>query len=136
MLAEPAAQRRGLAEKQTAMSLSITQREIADVVVLDVTGHSEISDGSLLQETVRRRITEGKLWFVLNLAGTQYLDSFGLGQLVSMFITLRDQNGQMRIVNPNPRVKDLLRYSRVDTVLQVMASEAAAVQDLQQQASV
>jgi anti-sigma B factor antagonist len=122
-------------EKQTAMSLSISQREIADVVVLDITGHSEISDGSLLQETVRRRTAEGKRRFVLNLAGTEYLDSFGLGQLVSMFITLRDQNGQLRIINTNSRVRDLLKYSRVDTVLQVMSSEAAAVKDLQQQAS-
>jgi len=117
------------------MSLSINQREFADVVVLDISGHSEISDGSLLQETVRRRTAEGKRRFVLNLAGTEYLDSFGLGQLVSMFITLRDQNGQLRIVNLNSRVRDLLKYSRVDTVLQIMGSESAAVQDLQQQAS-
>ena len=117
------------------MALSIAKRENGNVVILDLSGDSAISDGTILQQTVRGLTDEGKRLFVLNLQHTRYLDSFGLGQLVSAFISVRDQKGQVRIVYPNENVRKLLKYSRIDSVLQIMETEEQAVLDLQKQAS-
>ena len=116
------------------MGLSIGKREIGSVVVLDLSGDSAISDGAILQQTIHGLTNEGKRLFVLNLQNTRYLDSFGLGQLVSTFISVRHQKGHVRIVNPNENVRNLLKYSRIDGVLQVMESEQQAVHELQKQA--
>lgn len=113
------------------MSISIEWRETGSVVVLDVAGESSIMDGQALQQTVRSLAKEGKRLFVLNLKGLKHLDSFGLGQLVSTYISVRDQKGDVKIVNPSPGVRDLLRYSRIDTVVQVVESEELAVSELQ-----
>ncbi len=92
-------------------------------------------DGGVLQQTVRRLTREGKRLFVLNLQGLRHLDSFGLGQLVSTYIGVRDQKGDVKIVNPSPTITSLLRYTRIDTVLQVFPSEAEAIAELQKLAS-
>ena len=103
--------------------------------MLDVTGDSSIMDGTTLQQTVRGLTKEGKRFFVLNLKGLRYLDSFGLGQLVSTYIGVKDQKGDVKIINPSASVKDLLKYSRIDTVVQVLESEELAVQALQKLAT-
>ena len=117
------------------MSISIELREMGPVTVLDVTGDSSIMDGTALQQTVRGLTKEGKRFFVLNLKDLRHLDSFGLGQLVSTYISVRDQKGDVKIVNPSSSVNDLLRYSRIDTVVKISESEAQAVQELQKLAT-
>ncbi len=117
------------------MGLSVEWRDAGSVAVIDVVGESSIMDGTVLQQTVRRLLREGKRYFVLNLKGLRHLDSFGLGQFVSSYISVRDQKGDMKIVNPSPNVRDLLRYSRIDTVLQVLGTEEEAVQALQKLAA-
>ena len=115
--------------------MTIQQREAGRVVVLDLAGDSNIADGTMLQQTVRSLADQGKRYVIINLQNLRYLDSFGLGQLVSSFIALRDMKGGLRVVNPNSKVRDLLRYSRIDTVLQVMPNEAEALAELEKQAS-
>ncbi len=117
------------------MPLKIEKREVGEVTVLDLSGDSAIADGTVLHQTVRALTNDGKRLFILNLQNIRYLDSFGLGQIVSTFLSIRDHKGQVKIVNPNSKVRDLLRYSRVDTVLQVLDSEAAALQELQKPAT-
>ena len=113
------------------MGLVINSREISAIVVLDLSGDSSISDGTVLQQKVRGLLAEGKRFFVLNLQNVRYLDSFGLGQIVATFQALRNQQGDLKIINPNSKVKDLLRYTRIDKVIQVLPTEAEAVQELQ-----
>ena len=117
------------------MGLTIDKREVSGIVVIDLAGDSTISDGSIIQQTVRKLTEEGKRWFILNLQNLRYVDSFGLGQFVSSFIAVRDLKGGMRVVNPNSKVRDLLKYTRIDTVLQIMPGETEALADLQKQAS-
>jgi anti-anti-sigma factor len=117
------------------VSISIEWRQAGAVAILDLSGESTIMDGSVLQQTVRRLTREGYRLFVLNLQNLRHLDSFGLGQFVSTYIGVRDQKGEIKIVNPSPTVKDLLRYSRIDSVLQVLGSEEEAVQELQKLAA-
>jgi len=117
------------------MSVSIEWRESGSVAVLDFAGESSIMDGTILQQTVRSLTKEGKRFFVFNLQDLKHLDSFGLGQIVSTYISVRDQKGDVKLVNPSPSVQELLRYTRIDTVLQVCPTEADAVEQLQKLAS-
>jgi anti-anti-sigma factor len=113
------------------MSLSIETREVGSVVVLDLIGESSIMDGTIVQATVRALTDAGKRRFIFNLAKLQHLDSFGLGQLVATYIGLRrDYDGDLRLACPVPSVKNLLHYTRLDTVLEVFATEDEAVQSL------
>jgi anti-anti-sigma factor len=84
---------------------------------------------------VRGLTNEGKRFFILNLQNTRYIDSFGLGQIVATYQSVRGQKGDVKIINPNSMVKDLLRHTRIDTVVKVLPSEAEAVQELQKLAS-
>jgi len=117
------------------MGLLINSRDIGNITVLDLSGDSSISDGMVLQQTVRGLTSEGKRFFILNLQNVRYLDSFGLGQIVATYQSVRGNKGDMKIINPNSKVRDLLRYTRIDTVVQVFPTEAEAVQELQKQAA-
>jgi anti-sigma B factor antagonist len=113
------------------MAISIGLREIGRVIVLDVSGESSVMDGTTLQQAVRRLTREGKRYFVLNLADLKHLDSFGVGQIVATYIGVRDQKGDINVANPNSRVRDVLKYTRIDTVLQLFHSETEAIQELE-----
>ena len=115
------------------MNLTIESREVGPVTVLDLSGESSIGDGTVLQQRVRQLIQEGKRLFVINLQNVRHLDSFGLGQLVATYQSIRGQKGDLKIVNPNSTVKDLLHYTRIDTVMQVLPTETEAVEMLQKQ---
>ena len=117
------------------MGLTINHRDFGNVVALDLSGDSSISDGMKLQQQVNVLIEQGKHFFILNLQDVSYLDSFGLGQIVASFQTIRGKQGDMKIINPNSKVKDLLRYTRIDKVVQVLPSEAEAIQELEKLAS-
>jgi anti-sigma B factor antagonist len=117
------------------VSISIESREAGAITVLDLTGESSITDGTVLQQAVKQLMSKGKRFFVINLKAVRHLDSFGLGQLVATYQNIRGQKGDLKLVNPNSTVKDLLRYTRIDTVVQVLPSEAEAVETLQKQAS-
>jgi anti-sigma B factor antagonist len=115
--------------------ISIHTRDIDGIAVLDLSGDSSITDGTILQQTVRGLIEAGKRFFVLNLQNVRYLDSFGLGQIVATYQNVRGHKGDLKIINPNSAVRDLLRYTRIDTVVQVLPSEAEAVQELRKLAT-
>ena len=117
------------------MALVINNRDVGSITVLDLSGDSSISDGNALQQTVRGLSSGGKRFFILNLQNVRYLDSFGLGQIVATYQSVKGNKGDMKIVNPNSKVRDLLRYTRIDTVVQVFPSEAEAVQELQKLAA-
>ena len=117
------------------MGLTINHREIGNIVVLDLSGDSSIADGLLVQHKVHDLLNQDKRFLIMNLQDVRYLDSYGLGQIVATFQAVRSKQGDMKIVNPNTKVRDLLRYTRIDKVVQVLPSEAEAVQELQKLAS-
>lgn len=113
------------------MGIGIQWRDVEGVAVLDLSGQSSIMDGTILQQTVRSLTRDGKKLFIFNMKDLKHLDSFGLGQLVSTYISVRDhERGDIKIVNTSPGVRDLLRYTRIDSVMQVLPSEEAAIEEL------
>jgi anti-sigma B factor antagonist len=110
------------------MSLTIKQRSASDVVILDLTGRLWILDLPL-RDLMNGLLGEGKRYFVLNLAGVDYIDSSGLGQLISIWTSIRNKTGHLTVFNPTKRVQRLLDITRLDTVFEIFNSESDAIQN-------
>ena len=109
------------------MTLMIQQRAVSEVVVLDLTGRLWILDLPL-RDLMNGLLADGKRHFVVNLAGVDYMDSSGLGQLVSIWTSIRNKNGYLTLLNPSKRVRRLFEITRLHTVFEVFEQEPAAVE--------
>jgi len=109
------------------MALVIKQRNLSDVVVLDLSGRLWILDLPL-RDLMNRLLSEGRRQFVLNLAGVDYIDSSGLGQLVSIWSSVRNKQGHMTLLNPSKRVLRLFEITRLTTVFEICDQEPDAIQ--------
>jgi anti-sigma B factor antagonist len=103
-------------------------RQINGVAVVDMSGRITLGEGSVvLRETVRDLITKGEKKILLNLGNVTYIDSSGIGELVSAFTTLRNQGGELKLLNLTKKVHDLLQITKLYTVFDVKDDEAAAI---------
>ena len=110
------------------MSATLSSRQVGDVTVVDVAGRITLGEGaSTLRDTVRTLASGGKKNILLNLAEVSYIDSSGIGELVFGFTSVAGQGGSLKLVNLTKRVQDLLQITKLYTVFEVFADEAAAV---------
>ena len=110
------------------MSVKLSTRQVGDVTVIDATGRITLGEGaSTLRDTVRDLAGNGHKKLLLNLSEVSYIDSSGIGELVSGFTTLTNQGGQLKLVGLTKRVKDLLQITKLYTVFEVFDDEASAV---------
>jgi anti-sigma B factor antagonist len=108
--------------------LNIAERQAGDVTVLDMSGKITIGEGSVaLRTAIRRLLEEGKKRILLNLAGVGYIDSSGIGELVSSFTAINKENGQLKLLNLTQKLQDLLTITKLLTVFDVYESEAEAL---------
>src|SRR5258705_10310092 len=108
------------------MPLTIHQRKVSDVVVLDLTGRLWILDLPL-RDLMNTLLSEDKHQFVLNIAGVDYIDSSGLGQLITIWTSIQNRGGQMAILNPTKRVQRLFDITRLNTVFPIVDQESEAI---------
>lgn len=110
------------------MSVKMTTRQVGDVSVMDAVGRITLGEGSsTFREMLRELVAKGQKKILLNLADVSYIDSSGIGELVSGFTTVTNQGGQLKLLNLNKRVKDLLQITKLYTVFEVFDDEATAV---------
>ena len=108
--------------------LTIKDRQADGVTILDLSGKITIGEGSVqLREAVRRLLDDGKKKILLNLGDVSYVDSSGIGELVSAYTTVRNQGGELKLLNLTKKVHDLLQITKLYTVFDVRDDEAAAV---------
>jgi len=108
--------------------LNIAERQAGDVTVLDMSGKITIGEGSVaLRTAIRRLLEENKKRILLNLAGVGYIDSSGIGELVSSFTAINKENGQLKLLNLTQKLQDLLTITKLLTVFDVYESEAEAL---------
>ena len=114
------------------MSMKANSRQVDGVTVVDLSGRIILGEPtSTLREMFRDMIGRGQKKILLNLADVNYIDSSGLGTLVSVYTTLTSQQGQLKLVNLTKRVHDLLQLTKLLTVFEVFDNEAAAVKSFQ-----
>ena len=109
--------------------LNINERQAGDVTVLDLSGKITIGEGSVaLRAGIRRLLEEGKKRILLNLAGVSYVDSSGIGELVSSYTAIgKEEGGQLKLLNLTQKLQDLLTITKLLTVFDVYESEADAL---------
>ena len=112
----------------TPTRMRANTRQVGDAAVLDISGRITLGEGNVaLREIVRELADRGQKRIVLNLAEVQYMDSSGLGELVKVHTTLRNQNGQLKLSGPNPRVQELLQLTRLSSVFDIYDDERKAI---------
>lgn len=110
------------------MSAKLSPRQVGDVTVVDVSGRITLGEGSSnLRDGIRAMVAKGNKKILLNLADVSYIDSSGIGELVSGFTSVANAGGQLKLMNLTKRVKDLLQITKLYTVFDVFDSENTAV---------
>jgi anti-sigma B factor antagonist len=108
--------------------INISERQAGDVTILDLAGKVTIGEGSVaLRTTIRRLLGEGKNKLLLNLGGVGYIDSSGIGELVSSFTAVNKEGGVLKLLNLTQKIQDLLAITKLLTVFDVYDSEAEAL---------
>lgn len=110
------------------MSMKSNTRQVNGVTIVDLSGRITLGEGSvLLRDMVRDLVTKGQRKILLNLGDVTYIDSSGIGELVSGFTSVANAGGQLKLLNLTKRVKDLLQITKLYTVFEVFDDEAAAI---------
>ena len=110
------------------MSVKLTKRQVGDVTVIDAEGRITLGEGSsAFRDTIRELAAAGNKKLLLNLAEVSYIDSSGIGELVSAFTTVTNHGGVLKLLKLTKRVQDLLQITKLYTVFEVFDDETAAV---------
>src|SRR5215210_1568826 len=108
--------------------LDIKERQAGDITILDMDGKVTIGEGSVaLRTTIRRLLEEGKKKILLNLGGVGYIDSSGIGELVSSFTTINKEGGQLKLLKLTQKLRDLLAITKLLTVFDTYDNEEEAL---------
>jgi len=108
--------------------MKISTRQVDGVTIVDCSGRITLGEGSVtLRETVTQLLGKGQKKILLNLGDVNYIDSSGIGELVSAFTTVRKQGGDLKLLNLTKKVHDLLLITKLYTVFDVKDDEAVAV---------
>src|SRR6202165_6247964 len=108
--------------------MKISSRQVDGVTIVDCSGRITLGEGSvMLRDSVRELLAKGQKKIVLNLADVNYIDSSGIGELVSAFTTAKNQGGELKLLNLTKKVHDLLQITKLYTVFDVKNDKAAAI---------
>jgi anti-sigma B factor antagonist len=108
--------------------MKIDERSVGSVKVLDITGQIKFTQGDeMLKDKIHSVVHQGNTKVLVNLAGVDYVDSAGLGELVGAFTTVKRAGGTMKLLNVTKRMHDLLAITKLLTVFETFDDEQAAV---------
>ena len=110
------------------MSMKASTRQVNGVTIVDLSGRITLGEGSVvLRDTVKDLLGKGQKKILLNLGDVSYIDSSGIGELVSAFTSVRNQGGELKLLHLTKKVHDLLQITKLYTVFDVKDDEAGAI---------
>ena len=110
------------------MSIKASTRQQQDVTIVDMSGQIKLGEGSsVLRDTVKDLLGKGRKNILLNLGDINYIDSSGIGELVSAYTSVRNQGGELKLLKLTKKVHDLLQITKLYTVFDVRDDEAEAI---------
>jgi anti-sigma B factor antagonist len=110
------------------VSVKLNSRQVGDVSVVDVAGRITLGEGSsALRDALRDMVSKNHKKILLNLGEVSYIDSSGIGELVSGFTSVTNSGGQLKLLGLSKRVKDLLQITKLYTVFDVHEEESSAI---------
>jgi len=112
--------------------MKATIRKVDSVMVIDISGRITLGEGcAQLRELIRDQLSKGNKQILLNLADVTYIDSSGIGELVSAYTAVSNQGGQLKLLNLTKKVHDLLQITKLYTVFDIHDDEAKAIASFQ-----
>jgi anti-sigma B factor antagonist len=118
------------------MHMTIISRQVGGVTIVDISGRIVLGEESAaLRDLVRDLLSKGHKKILFNLGDVNYIDSSGLGHLVSALTSVRKQEGELKLLNLTNKVHDVMQITRLYTVFDIMDDEAAAVKSFGQSAA-
>ena len=110
------------------MTMKASTRQVDGITIIDLSGRITLGEGSVvLRDTIRDSVGQGVKKILLNLGDVTYIDSSGIGELVSAYTTVRNQGGELKLLNLTKKVHDLLQITKLYTVFDVRDDEAGAI---------
>ena len=110
------------------MSFKATPRESGGVTLVEVSGRITLGEGSaVLRAMSRDPLEKGQKNIILNLGDVNYIDSSGIGELVSAFTSVKKQGGELKLLHLTRKVHDLLQITKLYTVFDVYSDEQTAI---------
>jgi len=114
------------------VNLKTTTRQVDGIAVVDVSGRIILGEETkLLRETIQRLIGAGQNDIILDLGEVSFIDSAGIGELVSAFTSVRNRGGELKLLKLTRRVRDVLQITKLYTVFDIRDDEAAAIKSFQ-----
>ena len=111
------------------MSIDFSTRQSDDITIVDLKGRITLGEGSAtVRDTVHDLLSKGQKRILLNLRDVNYIDSSGIGELVSAFTAAKKQGGELKLLNLTKKIHDLLQITKLYTVFDVKEDEALAVE--------
>ena len=111
------------------MTMKSSTRQVDGVTIVDLSGRITLGEGSVvLRDLVRELLAKGNKKILLNLGDVTYIDSSGIGELVSAFTTVRNGGGELKLLNLTKKVHDLLQITKLYTVFDIKDDETQAIQ--------
>ena len=111
------------------MSIDFSIRQSDDITIVDLKGRITLGEGSAtVRDTVHDLLSKGQKRILLNLRDVNYIDSSGIGELVSAFTAAKKQGGELKLLNLTKKIHDLLQITKLYTVFDVKDDEALAVE--------
>jgi anti-sigma B factor antagonist len=108
--------------------MDIKERVVKGVSILDLSGKIVLGEGDVqVKERIKDLMADGQRRVLLNLAEVNYIDSAGLGTLISSYTTAKREGGSLKLVNLTKRIQDLLAITKLITVFETFDSEAEAL---------
>ncbi|HZT72675.1 MAG TPA: STAS domain-containing protein [Terriglobales bacterium] len=108
--------------------IKMTSRRVDGVTILDIGGRITLGEGSTqLRDSIRQLLAAGEKRILVNLGEVSYIDSSGLGELVSAFTAVRAEGGELKLLNLTRKVHDLLQITKLYTVFDVHDDETSAI---------
>jgi anti-sigma B factor antagonist len=110
------------------MSVKLSTRQVGDVTVIDASGRITLGEGSsAFRDKIKDLVSSGNKKILVNMAEVSYIDSSGIGELVSGFTTVTNQGGALKLVSLGKRIQDLLQITKLYTVFETFDEETSAV---------
>ncbi|HKV93711.1 MAG TPA: STAS domain-containing protein [Candidatus Angelobacter sp.] len=110
------------------MTMKASNRQLDGVTIVDMSGRITLGEGSvILRDTIRDLVGKGQKKILLNLGDVTYIDSSGIGELVSAFTAVRREGGELKLLNLTKKVHDLLQITKLYTVFDIKDDETTAI---------
>ena len=115
------------------MNMTTSTRQVGGVTVVDIRGRIVLGEESAaLRSLVGDLLKQGHKQILFNLGEVNYIDSSGLGHLVSAFTSVRKQDGELKLLNLTKKVHDVMQITKLYTVFDILDDEAAAIKSFGQ----